>query len=221
MPVCSQLLAFPGVIMQAFLIGAVGVHVFPYGWKWSESVLFGAILSATDPVAVVALLKELGVMPDLRVLIEAESFLNDGSAIVLFQLCVKILVDPSTYSPLPSPLLFGGRFLSRLRSCFCDSLMMTLCVGSFAPDDTKLSSCRVSDYVAFAFRLVFAAPALGLAMFLGMYFWLKATKDALEATTVTVAAVSQAPNQTEPCVPSCSCDRIGHRAINACPRAVP
>lgn len=45
----------------------------------------GAILSATDPVAVVALMKELGVSERLATLIEGESLLNDSTAIVVFQ----------------------------------------------------------------------------------------------------------------------------------------
>ena len=47
-------------------------------------LLFGCINSATDPVAVVALLKELGVSKRLSTLIEGESLLNDGTALVLF-----------------------------------------------------------------------------------------------------------------------------------------
>ena len=46
--------------------------------------MFGAIISATDPVAVVALLKELGVSKRISTLIEGESLLNDGTALVLF-----------------------------------------------------------------------------------------------------------------------------------------
>lgn len=44
----------------------------------------GSILSATDPVAVVALMKELGVSERLGTLMEGESLLNDGTAIVVF-----------------------------------------------------------------------------------------------------------------------------------------
>ena len=53
-------MAFPGMLLQVVLIALVGMYVFPYGWGWVESLLFGAILSATDPVAVIALMKELG-----------------------------------------------------------------------------------------------------------------------------------------------------------------
>ena len=48
---------------------------------WLASMLFGAVVSATDPVAVVALLKELGASKKLGTLIEGESLLNDGTAI--------------------------------------------------------------------------------------------------------------------------------------------
>ena len=47
-------------------------------------LLLGSILSATDPVAVVAVLKTLGAPKKLASLIEGESLLNDGSAFVLF-----------------------------------------------------------------------------------------------------------------------------------------
>lgn len=52
--------------------------VFPYGWNWSTGLLLGGLLSATDPVAVVALLKELGASKKLSTLIEGESLMNDG-----------------------------------------------------------------------------------------------------------------------------------------------
>jgi sodium/hydrogen exchanger 10/11 len=54
------LLAGPGVLMGSVMNAAVAKYIFPYGWDWNLSMAFGAILSATDPVAVVALLKSLG-----------------------------------------------------------------------------------------------------------------------------------------------------------------
>lgn len=53
-------------------------YAFPYQWTWSISLLLGGLLSATDPVAVVALLKELGASKKLNTLIEGESLINDG-----------------------------------------------------------------------------------------------------------------------------------------------
>ena len=57
--------------------------------------MFGAILSATDPVAVVALLKELGVSKRLSTLIEGESLLNDGTALVAFEVFLEIALGES------------------------------------------------------------------------------------------------------------------------------
>ena len=54
-------------------------------------VLFGTINSATDPVAVVALLKELGVTKRISTLIEGESLLNDGTALVVFLVLIEFV----------------------------------------------------------------------------------------------------------------------------------
>jgi len=51
---------------------------FPYNWGWKTSLLLGGLLSATDPVAVVALLKDLGASKKLSTIIEGESLMNDG-----------------------------------------------------------------------------------------------------------------------------------------------
>lgn len=56
----ALLLAGPGVVIGTILVSIFAKFVFPYGWCWPKALLFGAMLSATDPVAVVALLKEVG-----------------------------------------------------------------------------------------------------------------------------------------------------------------
>jgi len=60
-------------------------------FTFTECLLFGSIISATDPVAVVALLKELGVSKRISTLIEGESLLNDGTALVLFLVLEKFV----------------------------------------------------------------------------------------------------------------------------------
>ena len=62
------------------------------GWRYgsagrsSRRSIFGALIAATDPIAVIALLRESSVTGRLRLLIEAESLFNDGVAAVLFAL---------------------------------------------------------------------------------------------------------------------------------------
>jgi len=76
------LLALPGLIVSTLVVGGVLGAVTPLAW--STAMLFGALISATDPVAVVALFEELKVPRRLSVLVEGESLFNDAVAVVLF-----------------------------------------------------------------------------------------------------------------------------------------
>lgn len=80
------LLAIPGLLLAIALTASLAKWVFPWDWSWALCFLFGALISATDPVAVVALLKEVSSRKRLETLIEGESLLNDGTAIVFFSL---------------------------------------------------------------------------------------------------------------------------------------
>jgi len=90
------LLAVPALMVSTGLTAAamVGVTAGSWSWSWSAALVFGALISATDPVAVVALLREVGAPKRLGMLIEGESLLNDGTAIVLFGVLVAMLGAP-------------------------------------------------------------------------------------------------------------------------------
>ncbi|KAL8170531.1 hypothetical protein V2J09_022335 [Rumex salicifolius] len=89
------MLAGPGVLISTFCIGSALKLSFPYDWDWKTSLLLGGLLSATDPVAVVALLKELGASKKLNTIIEGESLMNDGTAIVIYQLFYQMVLGKS------------------------------------------------------------------------------------------------------------------------------
>nr|XP_048318707.1 sodium/hydrogen exchanger 7-like isoform X3 [Ziziphus jujuba var. spinosa] len=89
------MLAGPGVVMSTFLLGSALKFTFPYDWNWKTSLLLGGLLSATDPVAVVALLKELGASKKLTTIIDGESLMNDGAAIVIYQLLLQMVLGKS------------------------------------------------------------------------------------------------------------------------------
>lgn len=87
----ATLLAAPGLIICMLLTGALmmGIATFIPGfesWTWAFALMFGALISATDPVAVVALLHELKTSKRFSTLVDAESLLNDGTGIVCFML---------------------------------------------------------------------------------------------------------------------------------------
>lgn len=80
------ILAFPVVALQVFLCAVILLYILRYNsiLDWPECLVIGSILSATDPVAVVALLKELGTPINFNILLEGESLLNDGTGTVFF-----------------------------------------------------------------------------------------------------------------------------------------
>ncbi|GAB2226023.1 hypothetical protein Droror1_Dr00021806 [Drosera rotundifolia] len=86
------LLAGPGVLISTFCLGSALKLSFPYDWSWKTALLLGGLLSATDPVAVVALLKDLGASKKLSTIIEGESLMNDGTAIVVYQLFFQMVL---------------------------------------------------------------------------------------------------------------------------------
>lgn len=80
------MLAVPGVLLSAFFVG--GVVALGTGLSFGTAIVFGALIAATDPVAVVALFRELGVPRRLAVAVEGESLFNDGTAIVVFRIAL-------------------------------------------------------------------------------------------------------------------------------------
>jgi CPA1 family monovalent cation:H+ antiporter len=84
------LLANLGVLLAALVTGYL-VH-WVIGLPLLTALLFGAIISATDPISVLAIFKDLRMDKRLSVIIEAESLLNDGTAAVLFQIVLAAIV---------------------------------------------------------------------------------------------------------------------------------
>ena len=84
-------LAVPGVILTTLLVG--GMVAWGTGLALPLALVFGALISATDPVAVVALFRRLGAPRRLQVLLEGESLLNDGTAIVMFNLALVFALE--------------------------------------------------------------------------------------------------------------------------------
>ena len=93
------LLAGPGVLYGAFLLAGGLKWIIGYtddDLTWPGALTLGSIISTTDPVAVVALLKQMGAPVPLNTLIEGESLLNDGVAMVFFTLFASITKGEDT-----------------------------------------------------------------------------------------------------------------------------
>jgi CPA1 family monovalent cation:H+ antiporter len=77
-----SLLATVGVALTVLLIGAL-THL-ALGFSWASGMLLGAILAATDPIAVVTLLRQLKAPAGLAAILEGESLFNDGTGVAVF-----------------------------------------------------------------------------------------------------------------------------------------
>lgn len=105
------LLAVPGLLISLAVITAVtswGAHL-----PLLTALLLGTIVSPTDPIAVVALLKQVGMPARLRAIIEGESLFNDGVGAAAFELVLGVLLlslhngGPLTGLSMPSIILKG------------------------------------------------------------------------------------------------------------------
>ncbi len=114
-------LAILGMLISVILVG-IGVW-WSLGLPWVVALLFGSLISATDPVAVVALFKELGFSQRLNILIEGESLMNDATAIVLFNILLIMLVQDSfVYAD-------GMQAVGQFCKVFFGGVLVGTCIG--------------------------------------------------------------------------------------------
>ena len=99
------LLAIPGVILTAVCVAA-GLH-YATGLGWETAFLFGAIMSATDPVSVLAIFRKIGAPRRLSVILEGESLFNDGTSIVVFRIVLGIIAASALTNPLNTVIQFS------------------------------------------------------------------------------------------------------------------
>jgi len=90
-------LAAPGVLISAAIVALV-LHAV-MGLELGLAFIVGAMVSATDPAAVVSTFRRLMVPRDLATLVEGESLLNDGTGLVVFAIAIGALTVPIDPGP--------------------------------------------------------------------------------------------------------------------------
>ena len=120
-----------GVLISTVIIGILGYWVFNtigLAIPFIYCLLFGALISPTDPIAVLAILRSAGVSKDLETKITGESLFNDGIGIVVFIVILGIATETTPLSMASIATLFlheaiGGVVLGLAAGYFCNFML--------------------------------------------------------------------------------------------------
>ncbi len=148
-----------------------------------SALLAGVILSATDPVAVVAIFKKLGAPERLNALLEGESLFNDATAIVVFTILISISVGSSETVTLTSGAVtflksFLGGIVAGLLVGFISKHLYKFCSNHFGHTLIGIITAIFAFYVAehwFHFSGIVAVLTAGLL--LGRHYRSREIKD--------------------------------------------
>lgn len=166
-------LAIPGVIVAIVIAGA-GVALAIWGltprvgFTLQQGLVFGALVAATDPIAVVALFKELHVPHRLATLVEGESLMNDGTSIVLLSLLLAAVsgTASSTGQLVLQFLLIvgGGGFLGYVAGTLASTL-----IGKIDDAVIEITITMITAYGTFALAEQAGVSGVIATVVAGMY----------------------------------------------------
>ena len=103
------ILATIGVAISAGIVSVATFYIFMWlgiDISYMYCLLFGVLISPTDPIAVMGILKKIGAPKSIEVKITGESLFNDGVAVVFFIVVLELAVDPGSASFKHISLLF-------------------------------------------------------------------------------------------------------------------
>src|SRR6185295_4007930 len=90
------ILIFATVVVAFSAVATAAVMHFLARWSWISATIFGVLIAATDPVAVIAMFKDAKVHGRIRLLVEAESLFNDATAAVAFAIVLVLASGQNT-----------------------------------------------------------------------------------------------------------------------------
>jgi CPA1 family monovalent cation:H+ antiporter len=112
-----------GLVFLTAAVVALVAHATVPGLTWAEAAILGAVLAPTDTVAATSIFRRLGAPERVRLLVEGESMINDGTALVLYRIAVGVA--------LGGAFSFGGAALEFV-GVAAGGILAGLAIGVFS-----------------------------------------------------------------------------------------
>jgi CPA1 family monovalent cation:H+ antiporter len=193
-------LAIPGLLVSTFVIGSI--VALATAIPIAAALLLGSILSATDPVAVIAVFKRLGAPQRLRVLVDGESLFNDATAIVLARILLGVVLAGSISDQLIAKgvITFVVMFVGGLAVGWVLGLLTGYALGKVEDHFIEITLTTVLAYASYllAERVVHVSgvmATIAAGMTIGSWGRMKishAVRDYLERFWEYIAFVANA-----------------------------
>ena len=177
-----------GVLMSTFLIGALFYYVLPligFAMPFIHCLLLGALISPTDPIAVLGILKEAKIPKNLEIVITGESLFNDGVGVVIFLTILEVAtlgvdeVTPGEVALLFGEEVGGGLILGAVLGYVTYKMMKSI---DHYQTEVLLSLALVMGGYALAASLHFSGPLAVVVA--GLFIGNKGRAEAMSSETV-------------------------------------
>jgi len=176
-----------GVLMSTFLIGALFYYILPligFHVPFIHCLLLGALISPTDPIAVLGILKEAKVPKNLEIVITGESLFNDGVGVVIFLTILQVAtlgvdeVTPGEVALLFGEEVGGGLILGAVLGYVTYKLMKSI---DHYQTEVLLSLALVMGGYSLASSLHFSGPLAVVVA--GLFIGNKGRSEAMSSET--------------------------------------
>lgn len=181
-----------GVLLSTFIVGTFLFYLLPFAGQdisYVNCLLFGALISPTDPIAVLGIIRETKLPRSLEMKISGESLFNDGVAVVVFATIYQIANSSANDFSLTSSLLlflreavggilfgaaigYGGYLLLRSINSYKVEVLITLAI--------VMGGYSVAQYIHVSGPLAMVVSGLLVGNLSKIDGWSEKTKEYLE-----------------------------------------
>src|SRR5436853_247418 len=155
------------VFITAGVVALVAHELVP-DLSWAEAAILGAILAPTDTVAATSIFRRLGAPERVRLLVEGESMINDGTALVLYRIAVGVATG-SAFSFGGSALEFVGVAAGGILAGLAVGVLSDLVVRRLSDNDVSIMLTLLTAYAAYIGAEELHVSGIHAAVVAGVY----------------------------------------------------